>query len=271
MARISHLPNVNQEAVATLERNNIVTLDDLWEEIGSDFRSGVARVVAMGIDEAQVKEILNQEAVAGEARSNSSRDRFAFFLSRHWREVLALVIAVVLLALLVRNVLQRRDTLVVTAPNGLPAFHVITADDVEPARMFRVDDSIAVESDVIGRYLVQPVAPRAVLLNSQLGPAHLKGQLNGRQVLTIPIKATAISSTIRAGSTVRVLFSPRPDVTRQDIPTTGTPDLIIPDVIVLAINLQGDSSAITVAFKTGDDLTKVLLLLSTSDLLISEG
>ena len=226
----------------------------------------------MGITEAQLLEILKQEAVAGEARSNSSWHRFVFFVGRYWREVLALVIAVVLLSLLVRNVVRRRDTLVVTAANGLPAFHVIRADDVQPAKMFRVDDSLTVENDAIGRYLVQPVSPGAVLLNSQLGPAHLKGRLNGRQVLTIPIKAAAISSTIRSGSTVRVLFSPRmQDVIHQDVPTTGTPDLIIGDVIVLAINLQGDSSAITVAFKTADDLTKALLLLSTSDVLISEG
>jgi len=250
--------------VATLERHKVITVDDLWAAIGSDFKSGVRKVVAMGITEAQLREILKQEARADQPRSNSARDRFVFFVGRYWREVLALVIAVVLLTLLIRNAVQRRDTLVVTASNGLPAFHVIQPDDVQPARMFRVDDSFAVESDVVGRHLLQPVSPGAVLLKTQLAPAYLKDQLTGREVLTIPVKATAISSTIRAGSTVRVLFSAR----NQDAAKT---DLIIRDVIVLAINLQGDSSSITVALRNADDLTRALSLLSTSDVFVSEG
>ncbi|HEU4433325.1 MAG TPA: SAF domain-containing protein [Pyrinomonadaceae bacterium] len=265
MTRISRLPNIDPAVVATLERHDVTTVEDLWAAIGSDFPKGIKSVVAKTtIDEAQLREIIKQEAVAGEPSSNTAAGRFLFFIGRYWREVLALVIAVVLLTLLIRSAVKRRDTLVVTAAYGLPAFHVIQAGDVEPVRMFRVDDSFAVENDVTGRYLLQPVSPGAVLLKNQLAPAHLKDQLKGREVLTIPVKATAISSTIRPGSTVRVLFSPR----NQDAAKT---DLIIKDVIVLAINLQGDSSAITVALKNSDDLTKALSLLSTSDVLISEG
>jgi hypothetical protein len=253
--------------VATLKRNKVVTVDDLWAMIGSDFTPGIQRVAATTqITEARLREIIKQEAVAGEARSNALWHRFLFFVGRYWREVLALVIAVVLLSLLILNVVRRRDTLVVTAADGLPAFHVIQADDVQPAKMFRVDDSFAVENDVIGRYLLQPVSPGAVLLNSQLGPATVKGQLTGREVLTIPIRLAAISSTIGPASRVRLLFSPW----NQDASKISKTDLIVNDVIVLAINRQGDSSSITVALNA-DDLTKALLLLSKSDILISEG
>ena len=274
MARISHLPNIDRDVVATLKRNKVVTVEDLWAEIGSDFTTGINQVAAATqIDEAQLREIIRQEAVAYKPRSNGRWHRFLFFVGRYWRELLALIIALVLLSLLVRNVVRRRDTLVVTAANGLPAFHVIRADDVQPAKMFRVEDSFAVENDVIGRYLLQPVSPGAALLNSQVGPKSLTGHLDGRQVLTIPIKGSAISSTVRPASRVRLLFSPRnQDVCCQNVSKTGKPDdLVLNDVIVLSINRQGDSSAITVALKSAEDLTKALLLLSTSDIFISEG
>lgn len=268
MARISHLPGIDPAVVATLQRHKMSTVDDLWAAIGSEFEEGIKKVAATTqITEAQLREILKQEAVAGELQSNTAEGRFVFVLRRYWRELLALLIIVVLLSLLVRNVIPRRDTVVVTAANGLPAFHVIQADDVHPARMFRVEDSFAVENDVIGRYLLQPVSHGAVLLKSQLGPAPLKEQLNGRQVLTIPIRVAALSSTIRPASTVRLVFSPR----NQDVSKINKTDLILNDVIVLAINRQGDSSAITVALKNVEDLTKALLLLSTSDILIAEG
>jgi hypothetical protein len=257
MVRISKLPNIDRQVVSKLKDNDVITVADLWEAIGSDFPDGIKNVAKLtGVEEAKLREVLKQEAVAPQAK----------FVGRYWRELLAVVIGAILLFLLIRNAVRRHDTLVVIAPSGLSAFHVIQTGDVQPAKMFSVHDSFTAENQVIGRYLLQPVSTGAVLLNSQLGPPELKEQLNGRQVVTMPIKSAAISSTVRPASRVRLLFSPR----NPDDSKTIT-DLIIDDVIVLAVNRQGDSSSITVALKNKDDLAKTLLLLSTSDILISEG
>jgi hypothetical protein len=276
MVRISQLPNIDPTVVSTLMCNKVNTVGDLWEKIGSDFKDGIQRVAkTTELQEAQLREILKQEAVARQRKSSKWRHRFLFFVSCYWREVLALVIGTILLSLLILNAVQLRDTLVVGSTNGLPAFHVIEDRNVHSQKMFRVHDSFTSKDQVIGRYLLQSVSPGAVLLKSQLGPPELKEQLKGREVLTIPVKSGAISSTIRPGGPVRLLFSPRP---HDDSKTSATPplpptitDLMVDDVIVLAINRQGDSSSITVALKNEEDLKRALMLLTRSDVLISEG
>jgi Flp pilus assembly protein CpaB len=221
----------------------------------------------MALEEAQLHEVLKQEAVAGQAKSDRFGHRFLFAVSCYWGELLVLIIIGILLSLLILNAVQRRDTLVVMAPNGLPAFHILEASDVYPRKMFIVHDSFTSANEVIGRYLLQPVSPGVVLLKSQLAPPGLREHLKGRQVMTVPLKSGAISSTIAPAGRIRLLFSPRntlPSLT----PTIA--NLIIDDVIVLSVSRQGDSSSITVALKNEEDLARALEVFATSDVLISE-
>jgi hypothetical protein len=195
-------------------------------------------------------------------------------LRRHWGEVLTLLIAGTLFAFLIQNAVQRRPILVVKAPNGLPALHVITAEDVESQNMFAVHDSLPSTSNAIGRYLLQPVPAKAVLLNSQLAPPELKDQLTDRELVTLPLKPGVFNATLIPGSRVRVLFSPRnaddPRISAKQTSSQIITDLSIDDVLVLSASRQADLSSITFAFKSRDDLARAFALSATSDILISE-
>lgn len=267
MARISKLHDIGPEVVSELKANKVTTVDELWQMIGPNFETGIQRVTEItGVSKDQLYEILKQQVVP----YNKS---FIPRMRHHWLEVLALIIIGVLLTVLIRNSIQRQDTLVINAPNGLPAFHIIASGEVRSEKRFGRYDSFTGESEVIGSYLLQPVSHNAVLRKSQLASPALKEQLTGRQVLTIPVKSSAITPTIEPASRVRLLFSPR---TPAEYKTSTTPDLshiianfIIDDVIVLSIQRQGDSSSITVAFKNEEDRKKALALLTTSEILIS--
>lgn len=275
MVRISQVPNVAPDVISKLSAMKVWTQADLWETIGEKFPEGIERVAKQTeIPAEQLYEILKHPTTPSETKDQGGFNRFFFRALRHWREVVALTISVILLSLLVWNATQRRDTLVVNAVNGLPAFHIIRPNDVQSKKMFAVHDSLTPESDVIGRYLLQPVSHQAVLLNSQLAPPTLKDQLTGRETLTLPVKTGAISSTLAPGSRVRLLFSPR---SGEDLKTSPTQtlsqiiaDLVIDDVIVLSANRRADSSSITVAFKNTEDLNRALTQLTTSEIFISE-
>jgi len=275
MIQISRLPNVAPDVISKLSTQQVRTQGDLWEIIGQKFPEGIERVAKKTeIPTEQLLEILKHLTTASETKDQAGLSRFFFRAVRHWREVVALIIIVILLFLLIRNATQRRDTLVVNAVNGLPAFHIIQPNDVQSKKMFAVPDSVTPASNVIGRYLLQPVSYDAVLLNSQLASPALKDQLTARETLTLPVKTGAISSTLTPSSRVRLLFSPR---CTEDLKTSPPrtlsqiiADLVIDDVIVLSANQQPDSSSITVAFKNTEDLKRALAQLTTSEILISE-
>src|SRR5215204_6300419 len=274
MVRISQLPDIDPNVASRLKNAKVKTVADLWALIGPNFKEGITRVATTTrIEEAQLHEILKLEALAYNAPIKPW-SRFFFQVRRHWGEVLALIIIGILLSLLILNAIRPRDTVVVSASNGLPAFHIIEPGDVRREKMFTVHDSFTSESEVIGRYLLQPVSAKTVLLKSQVGAAELKEQLTGRRIVTLPVKSGVISSTLAPGSRVRLLFSPR----NANDPKTSTTwtlsqaiaNFIINDVIVLSVNRQVDSASITVAMKNEEDLTRAFALLNTSDILISE-
>src|SRR5215204_3329080 len=275
MVRISQLPDIDPNVASRLKNAKVKTVADLWAMIGPNFKEGITRVATTTrIEEAQLHEILKQEALAYNTPVIKRWSRFFFQVRRHWGEVLALIIIGILLSLLILNAIRPRDTVVVSASNGLPAFHIIEPGDVRREKMFTVHDSFTSESEVIGRYLLQPVSAKTVLLKSQVGAAELKEQLTGRQIVTLPVKSGVISSTLAPTSRVRLLFSPR----NTNDPKTSTTwtlsqaiaNFIINDVIVLSVNRQVDSASITVAMKNEEDLTRAFALLNTSDILISE-
>jgi hypothetical protein len=263
------------DVASKLKKAKVKSVADLWATIGPNFKEGIQRVAeTTRIEEQQLREILKQQALAYSTPSVKFWSRFFFQVGRHWGEVLAVIVIGILLSLLILSAIRRQDTVVVSASNGLPAFHIIGPGDVRREKMFTVHDSFTSESEVLGRYLLQPVSPKAVLLKSQVAGAELKEQLRERQIVTLPVKSGVISSTLAPASRVRLLFSPRNtnDPKTSTTPTLSQPiaNFIIDDVIVLSVNRHGDSASITIAFKNEEDLIRALPLLNTSDILITE-
>jgi hypothetical protein len=87
-------------------------------------------------------------------------------------------------------------------------------------------------------------------------------------VISVPVKAGAISPTLSPPDRVRLLFSPRRNNETNNNPNADLNVTTIDDVIVLSVNRQGDSSSIVVALKA--DIVEVAKLLSTSDVIVSQ-
>lgn len=263
MGQISKLKNVDANLIAKLQAKNVTTVEDLWVLIGPKFEKGIKDFQGTDCSREELVEILIQGACPPTPKSNYRGDRFTFWMSNHWAEVIAMIIAMFISALLALNMGMKQDTVLISTKSGLPAFHVLTPEDVRTERMFKTSGSLTSVEKAEGRYLLRPVSEGAVLLDNQLGPPELKNELTGRFILTIPMKAGAIRSAIAPNLRVRLLFSPR------DLTSRGTSSSV-EDVIVLAIDRQGDTSSITVAVRNQDDLIKATNLSATSDILISE-
>jgi hypothetical protein len=266
MNRLSKYKQIDPKHLAKLKDKKIKTVDDLWEAIGH--KSGGVENLAKkaGLTEDEVVTIL-AACAKPEPRSKEKWDQFRFWLSNYWREAAALLMAVVLLALLVGNAVRRRDTVVVAAKETLPAYHVITKDDVRLEKHFRVSGSFGATEDVVGRYLIKPAKPGAVISSEQLGAALPQGvALGGRRVLSLPIRGGLISQTLAPHDRVRLLFSPR----GAGAQPAATGERTVDDAVVLAVSRQGDASSVVVALKNDSDLNRIELLLGTSDIFIAK-
>jgi hypothetical protein len=273
MGRISKMSGVEAQLVNKLSARNVASVEELWLSIGPKFEKGIASFSGQDFKREQVVGILILGACAPVPKSTGKWHRFSFWLMNHGLELVALIIILILFSLLLLKVSRKQDTVVVTTSSELPVFHVVLPGEAGPKKLFKVPGSFANKGDVEGRYLLQGVSPGTILLENQLGPSELRGQLDGRSVLTIPIRAGAISSMIAPASHVCLLFSPHsrdPKSAATPLPTPSIHDLSIDAAIVLTINRQGDASSITVAVRNNEDLIKTINLSSTSDVLISQ-
>lgn len=265
MSRFYKYKQIDHAHLAKLKAKKIKTVDDLWEQVGHK-SDGVANLAKnVGLSDDEVITILSQSAKP-EPKSQRDRDRFVFWFSNYWREAAALVIAVVLLGLLGTNAVWLRDTVIVQAKETLPAYHVIDRNDIKVEKRFRESSSFADVDKVLGRYLLKPVKPGAVISSEQLGPALPEGVTLGcRRVLSLPVRGDLISQTLAPYDRVRLLFSPRGAGAQP-----AASERIVNDAVVLAVSRQGDASSIVVALKNDDDLNRAALLLGTSDVFIAQ-
>jgi len=266
MTRIVKLENVDKRVTAALAAAGIHTVADLWMEIGADYPTGVKNLEKTATAD-QLAEIL----VAGARDPVPSPGKwnwFTFQLRHCWKELLAVVMTLILVALLAINIAGRLDTMVVMNGNGLPAFHVIDGSELRRAKMFRVHGSFASAEEAKGRYVITPVNEGDVLLEKQLGSKELKGQLTGRPTLTLSLPTGAIRSELTVGNHVTLVFQQKAG-TKPATPVSLT-EVSIRDVIVLAVNREPNASSLTVAVQNQTDLAKVIELSAVGDAIIVE-
>jgi hypothetical protein len=275
-------------AIDTLLQEQFDCVDDLWESIGPKFVDGIARLETQtGVNKELLIQVLAEGACEPELATGEHWPRFKAWLQArwpilagkwlwskipalaYWPELLALLILIVLAALLLTHAVWKRDTVMVKTETGLPAFHVINDNDLEVKRAINIPGSLSSKSDAVGHYLLQQLPKGARLYDNQISKAQLSDEdAAHRHVLSVPVKAGAISPTLSPPDRVRLLFSPRRDNETNTNPSAAPDVISIDDVIVLAVNRQGESSSIVVALKA--DLAEVARLLSTSDVIVSQ-
>lgn len=277
------------DAIDKLLQKRFYCVDDLWESIGPKFMAGITRLETQtGVTKEQLIEVLAEGAQqAPELAPGEHWTKFKawspirWFILKgmrlwskvptlaYWPELLAVLILIVLASLLLSHAVLKRDTVMVKTETGLPAFHVINEDDLEIKQAINIPGSLTSKSSVVGHYLLQQLPKGARLYSSQISNVQISnGDAANRQVLSVPIKAGAISPTLSPLDRVCLHFSPRRDNETGSNPTADLNVFSIDDVIILSVNRQGDSSSIVVALKA--DLVEVAKLLSTSDVIVSQ-
>jgi hypothetical protein len=272
------------EAIDSLEQQHYIFVEELWEKIGSKFSEGIKQLSKeTGVSYEALIQILADGNINSGAETTGRRAKSKdWLLGRHpssltfsdeWKklrfrvrqylpEVLAAIIIGTLLALLVLHAFRPRDAVFVKS--NLPAFHVITDQDVETGLAIVVPGAFASKEEVKGRYLLQQVTQGDRLYATQMSKLKLSDkEVTGRQILTLPVKTGVVSQTLAPLDHVNLYFSPR-----QIDKNNAGEVFSVEDVIVLAINRQGEASSLVVAIRA--DMSKVAALLGTYDLLISQ-
>jgi hypothetical protein len=270
-------------------------VEDLWEEIGTDFPTGIAKLVnATGVPKAVLIEILADASkeiepeqrwwlrlTAWVARRKVAsvvagwwnkprpwaRQWYRTPFARHWPEFVGLAIILTLLLLLITGALRGRNTVLIVPETGLPAFHVISKDDIKVLPMIYVPGSLSSNEEAIGHYLLQQVPGGSRLYGNQLSKMKLSDEdASGRQVLSLPLKASFVSTKLSPLDRVSLLFSPREIDQKSAVGDKEEGALRVDDVIVLAVNRQGDAASVVVAMRA--DMQKVAASLGNSDIII---
>ena len=140
----------------------------------------------------------------------------------------------------------RTYQLVVAAPAGLPAFHLIGPSDVISREVPLELNTFTPTAEVQGRYTLQALPPGATLHADQLSTVKLaQSDLVGRRVVSVPASADSLGRLVVPGAHLSMLLVPRADA--KDAQPSGTSD-----VIVLAVDRRGASADIVVAMSEQD-------------------
>jgi hypothetical protein len=261
MTSIAKLKGIASQEAERLKGQGIKSIDDLWERIGQDPDHGIEALAAQaGIDDDRLTDLLAEQAV------HESRPGIGTWLERHMLEwaLIAAFLALVLSAVLSRSMTTDAapKELVVASEVGLSAFHLIGAGDVRLVEGPAEPGTFTSSKDVEGRYSFQAIPAGVPLRSEQLSAVRLSPQdLDGRQILTMPIAKATLSATAVAGGRVSLLVSPR------DGSETSLQPLLLDDVILLAVERDGDATSVVVAINA-DEIAALAALLGRSEIFV---
>lgn len=269
-ALIVDLYNISPDEVEKLHSVGIQTHADLWERVGQDPNRGLSIVAGdCAVPEDRLEELLLWLAVQEVNRPQGS------WLSRNWLE-LSLVSLVVVVALLIARAglaagiaallpLFERRAVMVVAAHDLPAYHLLSEDDLHSASGVEHPAGFNTVGDVAGRFTLTELVSGTVLLSEQLSiPAGLS---SGWIVLAVPVAQDASGIAV-PGLCGSLLLVPRDSL--QQTP----PWPLRVDVIVLATSEAGKEPSLVVAVKHEDldrlsqslGVSEVYLVMSASQL-----
>lgn len=156
---------------------------------------------------------------------------------------------------------QQYGRVAVKQTAALPAFHRIN-EEVEMKSAPGASSAFSTTDEVRNRYTLSAVAAGAVLQRNQLLSAELSGKMQGRRILSVPLKAGNYSSALSPPTEAFMILS-----TREAEMKTSEP--VIMDVIVLKIEKSGDNSSAIVALAE-DKFRIAAPLLASHEIFLSQ-
>ena len=159
------------------------------------------------------------------------------------------------------------EHLVVSGSIELPAFHIMSANDVKSAQGPPVEGSFRTENDVIGRYALEPLAPGVTLRTEQMSQARLSPEdVLSRRALSVLLPENAATLSVQQGAHVSLLLSPKVAGGSEKTPSNAKFELV-EDVIILDARSNDGRTTVFVAVKT-DDLAVLADKLGSSEVYV---
>lgn len=180
---------------------------------------------------------------------------------RVWPDIVLITLPLIIIGLAVRaRFVNRRQVSQVVVRQGasLTPFSSVDPKDLTTESRARQSDTFASIEEIGKRYSLRQVTSGEFLRSDQLVTSKLSDEMDGRQILSIPVKAGTFNSGLKPPAKIRLMLSPREKTTAP---------AIVDDVILLVREKQGDSESIIIAVK--DDAPKIMgPLLGVSDVFV---
>jgi SAF domain len=251
MAKIRDLPLEPPAVRGWLRDAGIKTSDDLWREIGPDFEVGLARVE----QSARVAADRLLHALGAAAAEEPRRLSFLEALFCLGLAALALLAALRIAEgfgfadFPLRSMSESTDQVVVK--REVPAFQILTADDLDTNSRPRTEKGLADPKKAVGSYLLRPLQKGDVLHPGDLGP----GALQGRWIVTLSLPSARMGPLVERGSDVLLLLSPR---------RGGAPGAVEAPASILDVRRSGETALVTLALPA-DRRPEIANALATSE------
>jgi hypothetical protein len=163
---------------------------------------------------------------------------------RAWPDIVLITLPLIVIGLGVRaRIVNRRQVPQVVVKRGavLSQFGSIDSNSLTTELRPRAPGTFASIEEIGKRYSLRQVISGELVKGDQLMTSNLSNEMEGRQILSLLVKAGPAILGVKPPAKIRLMLSPRERTT-----TPATVD----DVILLASAKQGDSELITIAVKS---------------------
>lgn len=199
-------------------------------------------------------------------------------IKRNWFETLILFGALVAVLFLLRGLPakeeRRSPQVVVTAEEGVPAYRIITASDIDVEDTEVAEGAFTDIEEVEGRYALQWLEPGKPVTKAQVSEVQpIPEDFGGWQVIALPAtQASTLGGALKPGDRVTMVLASRPDANRTVKPEEFENVLIL---TVKALESAGSSeestpsvlpvSSVVVVAILDQDMDRLKPLLAISD------
>lgn len=250
MATVTNLPGVAQTEVKRLQNAGYSDTDRLWEAVEDQGLEAVGKRVS--VKPARLAELLGAQEVAEARKARAPwRDHLGgMFIQSAWSAVIAS--AIVGIAYLITGPISRvaipprSVTYAVVGPaDGIPAYQILSADDVSARSGSVAGEDLVTPESVAGRYALQPLASGEILRRSHISPHQITPEaMKGRRIVSL---STSISTVpeVSLPEPVTLVFSPLPSA-----PATSAPEVV--EGVLLNMRRATDRTILDVAVQEAD-------------------
>ena len=253
--KINKIENLSKADVATLQDPGVInTLDDLRMKVGADLDKGIQEVSKSAkIHEDTITALLIADSL------DTLKIKHIFFSSfrnhhkQAWKSIRNLLIVIAVAGLgytlyRLSPILALPQQVVVKNTQGIPAYRVIGQGDVELRRvLYKSSKTVDALEKVVGRYALTKLNTNDPILSDQLLAADLSREIDGRYIVSVPVKATALAPVPKAGGRLSLLAVAAATQTQPQ-------SVSAVDVILLGIEQKDGGIVLVVAVQ---DLQKV--------------